>query len=603
MRPILSTSVAVNQTPSKPRQKSKMSQAVIRRSGPHLLLTCAAMLGPVMVAHADTARLTTIHSFSGADGSNPSGLVKGIDGRFYGTTSGGGESGWGTIFSITAATPLSTIFSFSSSSVLGAASGPSDLSVGRDGNLYGVIYNGGNYGDGVLYKITPGGSPIPLYSFNHANGGDAHPLSAPTEGDDGNFYGSAENGGAFELGTIYRITPSDSLSSLYSYSNAQSTYPRSALVQASDGNFYGTTRSGGAFGAGSVFTMTPSGQLTTLYSFSGADGAAPMGKLVQASDGKLYGTTSGGGSAGHGTVFMMTPAGSLTSLYSFSGGRDGASPYANLIQASDGHFYGTTLYGGTNQAGTIFKVTSSGAFISLCAFSGTDGKMPLAGLVQGEDGYLYGTTLQGGAYGYGGPGAASSGYGTIFKLSTKPCPIAPTGLSASAGNGTVTLNWTAADGASSYNVYQGTQIANELPTPVKSGIVATSATIDGLSNGTAYYFTVAANYANDRSGPSNEAAATPVHPLPEAPSSLTARADVFGQIKLSWTASPDAQTYQVYQGLYPDGEQSIPVASGVSNTRTTIKGLGKFKTYYFKVAAVNVYGTSLPSNEASAKTR
>jgi uncharacterized repeat protein (TIGR03803 family) len=131
---------------------------------------------------------------------------------------------------------------------------------------------------------------------------------------------------------------------------AEGAFPLAALVQATDGNLYGTTSEGGASGYGMVFKITPSGTLTTLYSFcsqSGCtDGASPYAALVQATDGNLYGTTYEGGDIGYGTVFKITPSGALTTLYSFcsqSPCMDGGNPEGTLVQATDGNLYGRRL--------------------------------------------------------------------------------------------------------------------------------------------------------------------------------------------------------------------------------------------------------------------
>jgi uncharacterized protein (TIGR03437 family) len=179
------------------------------------------------------------------------------------------------------------------------------------------------------------------------------------------------------------------------------------LVQATDGNFYGTTLDGGAASNGSVFRITPGGTLTTIYSFTGhGDGGEPRVGLFQATDGNLYGTAYGGGNPNGGTVFKITLAGALTTLHSFSGS-EGASPRAVLIQATDGNFYGTTQFGGTARNGTIFKITPGGVLTTLYSFTGgSDGSQPIAALVEGTDGNLYGTTPLGGA----------NNLGTVFKL-------------------------------------------------------------------------------------------------------------------------------------------------------------------------------------------
>ena len=192
---------------------------------------------------------------------------------------------------------------------------------------------------------------------------------------DGNFYGTTGYGGAsgnscdgFGCGTVFKFTPSGTLTTLYSFCTQtgcpDGQFPKGELLQAGDGNFYGVTPEGGANNGGTVFQITPSGTLTTLYSFCSvgrcADGTYPIGAQVQATDGNFYGTTYGGGANLSGTVYRITPHGALTTLYSFcpaSGCADGLFPAAALVQDGDGKFYGSTNEGGTSNDGTVFRLT------------------------------------------------------------------------------------------------------------------------------------------------------------------------------------------------------------------------------------------------------
>ena len=314
-----------------------------------------------------------------------------------------------------------------------------------NGNLYGTTGYGGTnpglYGNGggTVFKITPSGKLTTLYNFCAQGGcvdGEA-PIAGLVQVADGAFYGTTSSGGAYGYGTVFRITPSGALTTLYSFC-AQSGCtdgedPMAGLVQATNGDLYGTTWLGGAGGAnctqtpgagcGTIFKITPSGKLTTLYDFcsqSGcADGQGPYAGLIQATNGDLYGTTWGGGAYGYGTIFNIAASGKLTTLYSFSGS-DGEGPEAGLIQATDGNLYGTT-YGGANgnPMGTVFKITPSGALTTLysfCAQSGcTDGEVPVAGLGQDTNGTFYGATWGGGAYGYGTVFSLSVGLGQFVK--------------------------------------------------------------------------------------------------------------------------------------------------------------------------------------------
>src|SRR5208337_4428285 len=191
-------------------------------------------------------------------------------------------------------------------------------------------------GVGTVFTITPGGTLTTLYSFCSQSGctDGANPYAALVQGTDGNFYGTTLGGAA--NGTVFKMTPGGTLTTLYTFCyGCTGVSPYAALVQGSDGNFYGTTSFGGANGDGTVFRITPSGTLTTLHSFDGTDGAAVYAGLVQGTDGNFYGTTAQGGGSGVGTVFTITPGGTLTTLYSFcsqSGCTDGANPYAALVQ-------------------------------------------------------------------------------------------------------------------------------------------------------------------------------------------------------------------------------------------------------------------------------
>ncbi len=145
------------------------------------------------------------------------------------------------------------------------------------------------------------------------------------------------------------------------------TAPLAALLLATNGYFYGTTEDGGTNDLGTVFKMDTSGNVTIVHSFDGTDdGAYPQAELIQATDGNLYGTTAGGVVSNlYGTIFKMDVNGNVTVLHSFAGSypnSDGATPQAALLQAADGNLYGTTFHGGPNDTGTIFKVNLNTIF-------------------------------------------------------------------------------------------------------------------------------------------------------------------------------------------------------------------------------------------------
>ncbi|MBV9692560.1 MAG: hypothetical protein JO261_02560 [Alphaproteobacteria bacterium] len=194
------------------------------------------------------------------------------------------------------------------------------------------------------------------------------------------------------------------------------TNPRGALIQDSAGNLYGTT-AGDSNTVGGVFKLMPDGTLTVLHIFArkDEDGSDPEGGLVQDEAGNLYGTTYSGplNVDGHGIVFEIAPEGSEKVLYTFTGGSDGGNPKAGLIIDKAGNLYGTTLYGGSHDRGTVFKLARDGTETVLHAFhGGRDGADPYAGLIRDKNGSLYGTTLLGG----GSDCANAQGCGTVFKI-------------------------------------------------------------------------------------------------------------------------------------------------------------------------------------------
>lgn len=205
-----------------------------------------------------------------------------------------------------------------------------------------------------------------------------------------------------------RALPATGATILHSFSaTSGSSFPSNGLVQGRDGASYGSTVQGGANITGSIFRIAPDGLETELYAFPLTDGGAYPSSLVQGSDDHFYGTTSAGGAHHHGTIFRISPAGVYTLLYSFGIAPDGMHPKAGLIEGRDRCLYGTTCAGGDSNNGTVFKVTTSGAVTVLYSFGAApDGANPLAGLIQASDGHLYGTTAGGGVY----------NNGTIFRL-------------------------------------------------------------------------------------------------------------------------------------------------------------------------------------------
>ena len=350
--------------------------------------------------------VTVLHSFAGQDGLYPSApLVQIAGGRLYGTTVFGGvnipdclingtsiAAGCGTVFSYDLSSGYALLYSFGPFySPLGA--GPfASLLQGNNGILYGTTDVGGidgcagtlgtlsQTGCGSIFSINGSNAPVSLHQFSGLEG--AYPGAALLQGADGNFYGTTSGGGVLTCssyasvgcGTVYKMSSSGSISTLHAFSETDGAFPSSMLAIGSDGYMYSTTVFGGSStcsggaqwqGCGTIFKIDLAGDFTPLHSFAGPDGAYPNA-LMLATDGYFYGTTVGGGDAacagrygpGCGTLFRMDSAGNLTVLYSFTGKSDGSWPESAVIQGTDGNLYGTTVYGGANDDGVVFRVSN-----------------------------------------------------------------------------------------------------------------------------------------------------------------------------------------------------------------------------------------------------
>jgi uncharacterized repeat protein (TIGR03803 family) len=310
------------------------------------------------------------------------GLLLATDGNLYGVTTNGGSStscpsGCGTVFKLTPNGAVTVIHSFSSAD----GSYPSAALVeGMDGNLYGTTLAGGSSSSCTVQ-------------------------------------------GYVGCGTIFRITMTGTLTTLHNFNGSDGSFPIAPLIQAIDGNYYGTTYAGGVYNncsvpsgsgtCGTVFKMTPGGSLTTLHSFNGGDGGNPIGALYQASNANFYGTTWEygkpiGGDCAYtdslcGTFFKITAAGDLTTLDYFHGAGDAGNPSGAVIRTTDGNFYGTSQYGGLY--GNVFEISAGNVATAVIGFNGW-GANPYGTLLQATNGVLYGTTTN----------CLSTCYGTIFSL-------------------------------------------------------------------------------------------------------------------------------------------------------------------------------------------
>ncbi|MFZ0033079.1 MAG: choice-of-anchor tandem repeat GloVer-containing protein [Candidatus Cybelea sp.] len=281
-------------------------------------------------------------------------------------------------------------------------------------SFYGTTTGGGLRGKGTVFSVTTSGAEKVLHSFGGTKTSGRAPYGGLVDVG-GTFYGTTEYGGAFDDGTVFTITPDDKEKLLYSFGKGTDGYGPSSVLLDAGGTLYGTTSAGGtnfcpsSDGCGTVFSITTSGKEKVLHNFGkGTDGRFPDAGLIEV-HGTLYGTTYKGGTYGLGMVFGITTGGKEKVLHSFGPGNDGENPGSGLIDVK-GRLYGTTPYGGThNGSGTLFSVTTSGKERVLHNFGkGADGSFPYGSLID-VGGTLYGTTGDGGAYGFGTLFSATTG--------------------------------------------------------------------------------------------------------------------------------------------------------------------------------------------------
>jgi uncharacterized repeat protein (TIGR03803 family) len=362
-----------------------------------------------------------LYSFHGPDGVGPAGVVQGSDGRFYGTTTSGGALGGGTVYGFDLATGLVVFHSFGVDSFYGNYY-PDRLVAASDGNLYGLTRYGGNRGWGMVYRVTPAGAFTELHDFAGPEG--QRPIGALIQASDGYLYGVATFGGntfapagptGFGLsggGTIFRSDFSGNVTRIYVFPGSDNT-ANGDLVEAPDGYLYGTMFNGPG-GTGSAYRSDKLGNATVLHSFPSAPGEGffVADGLTRAPDGNLYGTTTAGGSDGAGTVFRMTSDGTVTTVASFANGV--GNPFYGLTLQPDGTLIGYTFYGGAWGVGTVFRVPLPDSDYEVVRdFGGPLGvSSPSSELVQTADGTLWGTA-----------GGGSAGLGTVFRLSGDPMVV------------------------------------------------------------------------------------------------------------------------------------------------------------------------------------
>jgi len=389
--------------------------AFFTRSPTPIQACCCFAISLLAATAARAASETLVYSFKGGnDGAAPRGNLINMGGTLYGTTFGGGVSGFGTVFAVTSAGDEQVLYSFKGGS---DGNGPNGGLINVDGMLYGTTRSGGATNSGTVFKVTPAGAETVLYAFN--GGADAANPEAGLINVGGTFYGTTANGGSINFGTVFRVTTAGDEKVIYSFKGTPDAWDPVAPLINVGGVLYGTAYSGGTgyngfYGA--VFQVTKQGAEKVVYSFQGgADGTNPAAGMINVG-GTLYGTTAYGGIPGYdgfGTVFTLSPSGAETVVYAFrvNNNNDAGEPLAGLTKVG-GALYGTTKAGGGSHCeyhvgcGALFEVSPAGAEKVLYQFTQFGkGRYPLGGLVN-LGGALYGTTAEGGA----------SGMGTVFRV-------------------------------------------------------------------------------------------------------------------------------------------------------------------------------------------
>ena len=364
--------------------------------------------GAPVAAQAASSGFTTLYAFSGGYPYQEDELPRGD--FLYGTTSGGGTNGAGTLYKLDIATGAEKVLYNFTGGTDGCT--PTSPLTRYNGLYYGTTSECGPHGHGTVFSTDlKTGAVTTLYGFNLGANGDGGFPAGKLLAYGGYLWGITEYGGANYAGTLFKIDPvSGTETVVWSFgAGTDAAYPDNGVVEV-DGILYGTTQSGGKNEGGTVYSFNPAtGTEKVLHqfgAFGGPDGYYPASTLlVVGSD--LYGTTQNGGANSQGTIFKVRKEdGKETVLYSFTGGTDGAFPYNALVplkgEKATGQFYGLAVQGGTNYNGTIFMFdTTTNKLTPEYSFTGgTDGGFPFSGLTRGN-GVFYGNTSSGGANGDG----------------------------------------------------------------------------------------------------------------------------------------------------------------------------------------------------------
>jgi len=455
----------------------------MKHHGTVLSLIAGALL---LVAAANAQTYKMLYTYPNTDVNDsgitwPSVLSQGQDGDLYSTIQTNGTTTYGTVYKMTTGGAYSAVYTFCTEAAPCTLTGgypTGGVTLGFDGNLWGTTSGGGKDGAGTVFKITPAGALTKVYDFTNGKD-DSAPNYPPLQGQDGNMYGVSEEQYNTQYGSFFKLTTKGAMSPHpFNYTNGQTP---NLPAQGNDGNFYGTAQSGGdaTCRCGVIYKATAGGTITVLHKFTGYasstvyDGNRPIGILAQDSDGNFYGTTYQGGKFNEGTVFKITPAGTYTLLYSFgSVTGDGLLPIAALTVGTDGNLYGAASKGGKAGYGALYEITTAGKeklLYSFCVIACTDGYVPTTPLVLHTDGIFYGNTAGsslGGSVFY----SLKTGLKPFVKLVTWSAKIGATVEILGQGFTSAT-GLTFAGVAAKFNNISDTYMTAVVPAGAKTGVV------------------------------------------------------------------------------------------------------------------------------------
>jgi uncharacterized repeat protein (TIGR03803 family) len=396
------------------RPQAACRSAVRRHTAMPFYLFAVILFLAALFQPAQSQTYSVIYNFTGkgSDGATPyGGPILDGSGNLYGSTYLGGRYGAGSVYRLSPSGSSWTYRSLYSFKAGADGSGPAfgSLAMGPNHTLFGTTEGGGNFGTAFVVCACPQTEAV-LHSFGTGTDG-AQPIGGLVLDSVGNLYGTTSLGGASGNGTVFEAKRSGHTwteSVIYSFTGGiDAINPPAGVTLDTHGNLYGTSSFGGANGVGTVYKLSHSNSgwtETILYNFQGlSDGQNPVGGVVLDAAGNLYGTTFDGGDNGGGTVYKLSASGTFTTLYSFSGGYGG--PYNKLTLDASGNIYGFTNGDGINGLGSIFKLTASnGSFIftDLHDFAGgNDGASPYGSVAVDKNGNVFGTAAVGGSQNQG----------------------------------------------------------------------------------------------------------------------------------------------------------------------------------------------------------